>query len=372
MNEDRFKTAAGSFEIQRYPLRKSESLRGWNSADLLLVEHLLAKDLDPASILVVNDDHGALTVALRPAAVWSDSALAAIAIEANLQRNAMETIPVVASTNFPAGNFSIVAIKVPKVLSYFEYQLATLAASISPNTVVIAAGMDKHLTPRVAELLERYIGPTERYRGHMKARLFCAIRDKRPALETPAQASYHCEALGRDLRGMSNVFSREKMDIGSRFLIEQLHRLDAAAQLLDLACGNGILGLIAMKQGLCKNLAFCDESAMAVASAKWNADHLAGDFSGDIHYFQGDGLRGYDGPQADLILCNPPFHSNHTVEEYVGRRLLAQCATYLKDGGRLCMVANRHLQYLPTLKRGFSRVETLAQNNKFVILLAQK
>ena len=111
---------------------------------------------------------------------------------------------------------------------------------------------------------------------------------------------------------------------------------------------------------------------MAVASAQRNVIHLARDFPGATHYFHGDGLLGYSGPQAVLILCNPPFHSSHTVEEYVGRRLLVQSASHLKGGGRLCMVANRHLQYLPTLRRGFSAVKKIAENNKFVIWLAQK
>ena len=72
------------------------------------------------------------------------------------------------------------------------------------------------------------------------------------------------------------------------------------------------------------------------------------------------------------MLCNPPFHSNHAVDEYAGRHLLAQCARGLVDSGQLCLVANRHLDYRPTLKRGFGAVEKLAQNSKFIVWLARK
>jgi len=35
-------------------------------------------------------------------------------------------------------------------------------------------------------------------------------------------------------------------------------------------------------------------------------------------------------------------------------------------------VANQHLDYLPTLKRNFSRVETLAQDRRFTVWLARR
>ncbi|MEH6568323.1 MAG: methyltransferase, partial [Halioglobus sp.] len=149
-------------------------------------------------------------------------------------------------------------------------------------------------------------------------------------------------------------------------------QLKHVSHAVDLACGNGILGLVAKAKGICDNVAFCDESAMAVASASSNAAALNPDNMPNFEFYQGDALLDYRGPQADLILCNPPFHSNHTVEDYVGRRLLAQAANYLQPSGVLCMVANKHLPYLPTLKNGFSRVEKLAQNKKFNIWLAQK
>jgi len=117
---------------------------------------------------------------------------------------------------------------------------------------------------------------------------------------------------------------------------------------------------------------FVDESAMAVASARVNS---AGLFPGDASAFtfgQGDGLANYRGPQADLILCNPPFHLQHTVDDYAGRRLLEQCARHLQPGGRLCLVANQHLDYLPTLKRLFQRVDRLARDRRFIVWLARR
>jgi 16S rRNA (guanine1207-N2)-methyltransferase len=109
---------------------------------------------------------------------------------------------------------------------------------------------------------------------------------------------------------------------------------------------------------------------MAIASARANADKL---FAGQpINFHHGDGLLNYTGAPAQLILCNPPFHLNHRIDETVGRRLLVQAASHLCEGGALCLVANRHLNYLPVLKREFKQVERLAQNGKFIIWKATK
>lgn len=372
MNNNLLSTVAGDFVLKRYPARKQENLSAWNSADKLLIELLHAKNFPAQSILAVNDEQGALAVSLKPNALWTDSALSSIAIQDNLQLNKLSPVAIVASTAAPDGNYSAVAMKIPKLLSYFEYQLAVLARALKPGTAIVAAGMDKHLSPRTAAILEHYIGHTTRHPGRHKARCFTAIKDARNPIEPPKNALYYCDALDADLVSGANVFSRDKMDIGSRFLLDHIGQLKHVTHAIDLACGNGILGLVAKAKGICENVAFCDESAMAVASATANAAALKPNNMLNFGFYQGDGLLDYNGARADLVLCNPPFHSNHTVEDFVGRRLLAQTANHLQPSGTLCMVANKHLPYLPTLKTGFSRVEKLAQNKKFIIWLAQK
>lgn len=372
-SDNHFVTSTGEFELHRYPSRRDEPLKAWNSADTVLVEQVLELGPERSSTLAVNDDHGALATALHPVALWTDSALSSIAVTGNCARNGLETPLIISSIETPPERFSVVAMKAPKQLSYFEYQLAQLNLSLLAGAVVIVSGMDKHLSPRVVGLLEHYIGPTTRHRGKSKARCFSATRDDRAANKTyQSPHYYHDEILGGELVSLPNVFSRDKMDGGSRLLIEALANLEPVIHTIDLACGNGILGLSAIKKGICSTLMLCDESAMAVESATRNASTLLPEKAEKISFHHGDGLVNYSGPQANLILCNPPFHANHAVEEYVGKRLLEQCADHLGKDGRLALVANRHLKYLPTLKRGFSQVDKLSDNGKFIVWLAKK
>ncbi|MEP1595589.1 MAG: class I SAM-dependent methyltransferase, partial [Halieaceae bacterium] len=303
----------------------------------------------------------------QPGSLWTDSWLSAKAAGENLAANGRAAVPVTWSTEPPPERCDAVVMRVPRQLHYFEYQLAQLAATLPAGTTVLAAGMDKHLSPNTAALLEKYLGPTTRHRGRSRARVFSASiqADTRP--EINAYGNYYCEPLGLTLATAANVFSRDKLDMGSRFMLENLHKLAPAQRITDLACGNGVLGIAALRAGLSEALIACDESAMAVACARINISEHASD--ADATVVHGDGLLEV-GASSDLILCNPPFHQQQTVDDETGKRLLEQAAARMPTGGRLCIVANRHLNYQQILRRRFGQVELFAENRKFRIWLA--
>lgn len=356
----------GEFELQRYPCRKQEPLQAWCSADLLLLE---TANSAAARTLVVNDEHGALCVPLSPAAIWTDSALATEAIAQNCERNRRPTPALTWSTENPGADFDQVILRIPKLLPYFDYQLVNLAAALPAGVQLHCAGMDKHLSPQTAALIEKRLGLVERHRGQRKARVFSSILPGAAASFAASSAGYYCQQLGAELSALPNVFSREKLDIGSRLLLDNLHLLEPAQSAADLACGNGLLGIAAMQQKRAQRVLFADESAMAVASARANARQILGQ-QADIAFHLGDGLLGL-AQKFELILCNPPFHLGHTVDDFAGRRLLQQAAEALLPGGSLVLVANRHLDYGSSLQHLFKYVDKLAQNNKFIVWRAR-
>jgi 16S rRNA (guanine1207-N2)-methyltransferase/23S rRNA (guanine1835-N2)-methyltransferase len=261
-----------------------------------------------------------------------------------------------------------VLVRIPKNLAYFEYQLAILQATVAPGTALVFGGMDKHLSTHTADLIARTFGMVRRHPGNRKARLFTAERDDSVPLPAPARPGYYCDALDAMLVGGANVFRARGLDVGTRLLLHQLHRLPSVGSAADLGCGLGVLGLTALRAGVAQRLLFADESAMAVAASRDNYRALFGQRPG-ASYHHGDGLQGIDA-QFDLILCNPPFHLGHAVDDFAGKRLISQAAQRISPGGHLCLVANRHLAYGPMLKRRFASVEQLASNRKFTVWLA--
>jgi 16S rRNA (guanine1207-N2)-methyltransferase len=56
----------------------------------------------------------------------------------------------------------------------------------------------------------------------------------------------------------------------------------------------------------------------------------------------------------------------------IGRRFVTVAAQALAGGGRLWLVANRHLPYEAELSRGFAAVRTVAQAHGFKVIEAVK
>lgn len=73
---------------------------------------------------------------------------------------------------------------------------------------------------------------------------------------------------------------------------------------------------------------------------------------------------------ADLILCNPPFHQQQTVGDFIAWRMFRQAGEVLRRGGALRIVGNRHLNYHVKHKRLFGNLRQVAANPKFVVLEA--
>jgi 23S rRNA (guanine1835-N2)-methyltransferase len=392
-----FKTPYGEFALSRYPSRKNETLLAWCAADLLLLEEAHRIGARAEEILVAGDTHGAICVALQPLALWTDSALTVAGLRANEALNGRSPTNVHWSTDTPPAS-AIVLLRIPKQLDYLKYQLALLANILPQNGVVIAAGMDKHLSHHTAELLEQFIGPTQRHRGSRKARVFTATytgNTDKAKTTSPPRTSYFCQPLEAELEALPNVFSRASLDLGSKLLLQHLPTLQGTgaaagkyALVVDLACGNGALGLVAHHAGIAPATLFCDESALALESARLNASRLFPDDSNQFHFHHGDGLQGLEKDQEKrlekllavensqdsrtLVLCNPPFHLEHTVDDFVGRRLITQSGKAMKTGDHLLLVANRHLNYTRELQQHFSRVDTVARDKKFNLYLSVK
>ena len=100
-----------------------------------------------------------------------------------------------------------------------------------------------------------------------------------------------------------------------------------------------------------------------------HADH--GQQTGDHHHVH-DGLAEQPADSLDLVLCNPPFHQQQVVGDFLAWRMFQQARAALMTGGELWIVGNRHLGYHAKLKRLFRGVEQVAATPKFVVLRATK
>jgi 23S rRNA (guanine1835-N2)-methyltransferase len=374
MSKTELQPPFGVFKIYRLPVRRNERLRAWDAADEYLLQQLSETPAIVDKPLLVNDSFGALALALyqyHPVS-WSDSRISHQATLHNLQLNDFDTagITLLQSMQAPSEPVEMALIKVPKSMALFEDQLLKLKPKLTAQSRIIVAGMVKAMPPSVWKLLEKIIGPTDTSLAYKKARLIeVSVDTQLPLLESPYPKKWSLEHSCFTIINQANVFSRDKLDIGTRFFLEHLPPSKGQSEIIDLGCGNGILGLMAAQHNPQATIHFVDESYMAITSAQENFRQLSPDLHRATFHACID-LSEFPTASYDLVLCNPPFHQQQTVGDSVAIGMFKGAASVLKPGGELWVVGNRHLAYHIKLARQFARVELIASNSKFVIYKA--
>ncbi|WP_122318114.1 methyltransferase [Pseudomonas cichorii] len=363
-------------DLIRQPEQQDEPLQAFDAADEYLLNHVAEIGLTLQSkVLVLNDSFGALAASLaQHAAVVSsgDSYLAAQALEKNLARNGMayDAVPLIPASEALTGPFDWVLIRVPKTMALLEEQLIRLQGQLAPGARVVAAAMVKHLPRSAGELLEEYVGPVQASLAVKKARLLFAIPESRPHLTSPYPTRYQLDQPAIELLNHANVFCRDGLDIGTRAFLPYLPKNLGSARVADLGCGNGVLAIASALDNPQAQYTLVDESFMAVQSAAENWRATLGER--EVLIRAADGLASQDPDSLDVVLCNPPFHQQQVVGDFLAWRMFLQARASLVVGGALYIVGNRHLGYHSKLARLFRGVEQVAATPKFVILKARK
>lgn len=367
-------TPFARLDLIRQPEQANEPLQAFDAADEYLLAHLHQQGLPAtARVLVLNDSFGALAASLAGQAQIvssGDSHLAHLALDKNLKRNDLPAVSFVPASEQAQGPFDRVLVRVPKTLALLEEQLIRLHGQLAPGAQVIAAAMVKHLPRAAGDLLEKYIGPVQASLAVKKARLLVATPVDKPAPVSPYPTRYRLDEPRLELLNHANLFCREGLDIGTRAFLPHLPKALGNLRVADLGCGNGVLGIVYAMHNTQAQLTLVDESYMAVQSAQQNWQAVHGERPVEIR--AGDGLAEQPDGSLDLVLCNPPFHQQQVVGDFLAWRMFIQAKTALGKGGELWIVGNRHLGYHLKLKRLFGKVEQVAATPKFVILRAIK
>ncbi|WP_244190385.1 methyltransferase [Streptomyces caeruleatus] len=378
---DRMTTPWGELALTRFPEDPRERLRAWDSSDEYLLRHLAEREVPlSGTVVVVGDRWGALVTALAahgPAQI-TDSYLAQEATRANLARHGVEpgTVQLRTTQDAPPERVDVLLVRVPKSLALLEDQLLRLAPAVHEGTVVVGTGMVKEIHTSTLQLFERILGPTRTSLAERKARLiFCTPE---PSVARPANPWPYAYDLpdgigpvsGRTVVNHAGVFCADRLDIGTRFFLGHLPDSKGGRRVVDLGCGNGVVGTAMALANPDAEVLFVDESFQAVASAE--ATYRANGVPGHAEFRVGDGLAGVPAGSVDLVLNNPPFHSHQATTDSTAWRMFTGARRALRPGGELWVVGNRHLGYHVKLRRLFGNSQLVAGDPKFVVLRAVK
>lgn len=175
---------------------------------------------------------------------------------------------------------------------------------------------------------------------------------KRPTVESDRQT------IRTTLRGKpytfiteAGVFSKREVDFGSRLLIETMD-IPEDAQVLDVGCGYGPIGLAAATLAKRGEVTMVDVNERAVGIAKENAERHG---IRNVRIVQSDLFEALEEEETfDAILTNPPIRAGKAVVH----RIFEGACERLRPGGSLWVVIQKK-QGAPS---AFAKMEELFGN----------
>ncbi len=273
--------------------------------------------------------------------------------------------------------YPVVLVLPPRQRDEARALFATALARLQPGGIVVASMSNDGGAKSGESDLARIAGPLVS-RSKNKCRVFWT----QPGVGGDAELATQWRTLdapraivGGRFTSRPGVFAWDRIDPASTLLVEHLPA-DLRGHAADLGAGYGYLSVELLQR--CPGI-----TAIDLYEAEARALDLARD-----NIAQAQGTR--DAPNValdfrwhdvtaglpdtyDVIVSNPPFHAHGSAHRPdIGRRFIAVAAQALKPGGRLWLVANRHLPYETVLDASFGSVRIVAQRDGFKVVEAVK
>ncbi|EOS95101.1 23S rRNA (guanine(1835)-N(2))-methyltransferase RlmG [Erwinia tracheiphila] len=370
-----FELSHRTLTLQRFPqMREAIPLQAWDAADEYLLQHIAYKPVKGPTFLF-NDTFGTLACALAGEDRYSisDSWMSQLATRQNLALNGLEEENVHfldSLTPLPVKPARVL-IKIPKTLALLEQQLRVLRQVVDADTQIIAAGKAKDIHTSTLQLFARIVGTTTTSLAVKKARLIFTSVELPDLADAPDTCAWPLEGTPYHIHNHANVFARSGLDVGARFFMAHLPE-GIEGEIVDLGCGNGVIGLTALQKNPAAMVHFVDESSMAVASSLMNVEINRPDDLSRCQFAVNNALAGFPSDTLQAVLCNPPFHQQNALTDHIAWQMFRDARRCLQYGGELRIVGNRHLDYYQKLKKLFGNCTTVVTNQKFIILRAVK
>ena len=174
---------------------------------------------------------------------------------------------------------------------------------------------------------------------------------------------------GRDFQFLasSGVFSKRRIDPGTRILIEHMVLPDEG-YVLDIGCGYGAIGIVAAATNPKLHVVMVDVNRRAVKLAKRN---IKLNNIGNAEVKCGNLYEPVRGMLFDCILSNPPISAGLATVEAI----IAEAPKYMRDGATLQMVVRSKIgreRFARIFNEVFGNFTVLARESGYRILMAEK
>jgi 16S rRNA (guanine1207-N2)-methyltransferase len=186
---------------------------------------------------------------------------------------------------------------------------------------------------------------------------------------TPKQGIIKTHLCGRPFEFVtsSSVFSKKRIDTGTRLLIESMVLPDHGA-ILDVGCGYGAVGIVAASFHPSLRVIMTDVNMRAVRLARENIERNSA-ANAEVRY--GHLYEPVEGSTFNVVLSNPPVSAGMATV----KTIIAQAPKVMVPKATLQMVVRSKIggKALPALfEATFSNCRVVARKSGYRVLMAEK
>src|SRR5664279_4575147 len=249
-----------SFEVlRRFPDLQADNLVAVDATDRLVLTEAAAaiEATAPGQVVVVGDRHGAMTLGAmalhgaRDVRVHQDPIIGEQALAQNALRsgNAIRAGLADGFRQLPLTpelftGATVVIGQLPKSLDALREITQLAATNARADVTVFLGGRVKHMTHAMNDVLGASFIDVRASLAHQKSRVLVARRPRPAGGTHPTSYPLRQHHLDLDLWvcAYGAAFAGTKIDIGTRFLLEFLDRMQPApGPAVDLGCGTGVI-----------------------------------------------------------------------------------------------------------------------------------
>ena len=268
------------------------------------------------------------------------------------------------------GAVDTLVIFVPKAREALTMQLALARSLLSEQGQVVLVGEKREGIAGAARQLQALAPDACKVDSARHCQVWIARLPAADARFEPEQwLRWHdveCADTRLTVAGMPGIFSDGRLDEGTARLLASLADTPVHGQVLDFACGAGVIGAwLQTRSPDVGPVDGVDVQAQAVFCA--HQTYQRNQVRGRI--LASDGLPD-DLGSYQTIVTNPPFHSGIQTDTSMTEAFLGQVQRHLEPGGELRLVANRFLPYRELIEVHIGTCQVLFQDQRFTVYQA--
>jgi len=280
-----------------------------------------------------------------------------------------------------AERYAVVGLNVEAAKSYrlLREIVTALPGYVLPDGVVLVAGPRKGGADVAATTLREVFEAVTLLAYRKGHRVYRAVGLRNPTVAAAVAAPPDSDSAefapervllrGLDIQLLQDerIFARGRLDPATAMLAG-CFEVPPQADVLDLGCGGGVLGILAALLDPTSRVTLADADPLAVEVSRRNAA-LNGAANVTVHLT--DVLTDVPGQTFDVVLTNPPFHQGRAQDVGLAHRFIAEAGAALRPGGRLYVVCNRFLRCGPVMKQHVGPVTEVAGDQRYKVLVAR-